>query len=57
VTARRTRSHRGSSEKVLSPRLWEDVLADHGFTVEAIDLLHRQGDDPVVDQLIQARRA
>lgn len=57
VTARHTRSHSGSSEKVLSPQLWEDVLTDHGFTVEAIDLLHRQGDDPVVDQLIQARRA
>lgn len=42
---------------VLSPQLWEDVLTDHGFTVEAIDLLHRQGNDPVVDQLIQARRA
>lgn len=42
---------------VLSPQLWEDVLTDHGFTVEAIDLLHREGDDPVVDQLIQASRA
>lgn len=41
---------------VLSPLLWEDVLTDHGFTVEANDLLHRPDDDPVVDQLIQARR-
>ncbi|WP_158711671.1 class I SAM-dependent methyltransferase [Streptomyces xylophagus] len=41
---------------VLSPQLWEHVLTDHGFTVEAIDLLHRQAGDAVVDQLIQARR-
>ncbi|MDH6214118.1 SAM-dependent methyltransferase [Streptomyces pseudovenezuelae] len=42
---------------VLTPQLWEDVLTDHDFTVEAIDVLHRHEDDPVVDQLIQARRA
>jgi len=42
---------------VLSPQLWEDVLTDHGFTVEAVDFLHRQAGDPVVDQLIQACRA
>jgi SAM-dependent methyltransferase len=41
---------------VLTPQLWEDALTDHNFTVEAIDLLHRPADDPVVDQLIQARR-
>ena len=46
-----------SSEKVLTPQLWEDLLTDHDFTVEAIDLLHRQASDPVVDQLIQARCA
>ncbi|WP_329353744.1 hypothetical protein OG226_00345 [Streptomyces sp. NBC_01261] len=57
MTSRRTGASSGSSEKVLTPQLWEDVLTDRGFTVEAIDLLHRQAGDPVVDQLIQARRA
>lgn len=42
---------------VLTPQLWEDVLVDHGFRVEAIDLLRApEADNPVVVQLIRARR-
>ncbi|MEV3853045.1 class I SAM-dependent methyltransferase [Streptomyces sp. NPDC050095] len=42
---------------VLTPQLWEDVLVDYGFRVEAIDLLRAPGsDNPVVVQLIRARR-
>ncbi|CAM5510017.1 hypothetical protein SALBM311S_05712 [Streptomyces alboniger] len=43
---------------VLTPQLWEDVLVDYGFRVEAIDLLRApEADNPVVVQLIRARRA
>ncbi|MFD9903542.1 NUDIX domain-containing protein [Streptomyces sp. NPDC059063] len=42
---------------VLTPQLWEDLLTDHGFTVEAVDLLRAPRDDsPVITQLIRARR-
>ncbi|MEU6230540.1 class I SAM-dependent methyltransferase [Streptomyces sp. NPDC047042] len=41
---------------VLSPQVWEGLLGEYGFTVEGIDLLPRDDGDPVVDQLIQARR-
>ncbi|MGW3494727.1 bifunctional class I SAM-dependent methyltransferase/NUDIX hydrolase [Streptomyces sp. NPDC001020] len=42
---------------VLAPQLWEDLLTEHGFRVEAIDLLHHPGESvPVVQQLIRARR-
>ncbi|WP_043684356.1 class I SAM-dependent methyltransferase [Streptomyces xylophagus] len=42
---------------VLTPQLWEDVLVDYGFRVEAIDLLHApDADDPVVVQLVRAHR-
>ncbi|MFF4018660.1 NUDIX domain-containing protein [Streptomyces sp. NPDC001843] len=42
---------------VLAPQLWEDLLTEYGFRVEAVDLL-RSGDEtnPVVQQLIRARR-
>ncbi|MFJ2812151.1 hypothetical protein [Streptomyces sp. NPDC087294] len=43
---------------VLTPQLWEDVLVDYAFRVEAIDLLRApEADNPVVVQLIRARRA
>ncbi|MBJ6636790.1 class I SAM-dependent methyltransferase [Streptomyces sp. DHE7-1] len=41
---------------VLAPELWEELLQDHGFRVEAIELL--TGPDPgnpVIVQLVQAR--
>ncbi|WP_438493055.1 bifunctional class I SAM-dependent methyltransferase/NUDIX hydrolase [Streptomyces asiaticus] len=42
---------------VLAPRLWEALLTDHGFRVEAIDLLRPSDENnPVVQQLIRARR-
>ncbi|MEW2486539.1 class I SAM-dependent methyltransferase [Streptomyces sp. NPDC048411] len=42
---------------VLTPQLWEDLLTDHAFTVEAVDLLRApQDDNPVVIQLVRARR-
>ncbi|CCK32125.1 putative MutT-family protein [Streptomyces davaonensis JCM 4913] len=42
---------------VLAPDVWERLLAEHGFAVESIDLLHAPGpNNPVVVQLIQARR-
>lgn len=42
---------------VLTPQLWEDLLTDHGFTVEAVDLLRApQDDNPGVIQLVRARR-
>ncbi|MDX2757302.1 bifunctional class I SAM-dependent methyltransferase/NUDIX hydrolase [Streptomyces europaeiscabiei] len=42
---------------ILSPEVWKGLLAEHGFAVESIDLLHAPGaDNPVVCQLIQARR-
>lgn len=42
---------------VLAPQLWEDLLTEYGFRVEAIDLLrHPDQDAPVVHQLIRARR-
>ncbi|GAB2326685.1 class I SAM-dependent methyltransferase [Streptomyces variabilis] len=43
---------------VLTPQLWEDLLVDYGFRVEAIDLLQApEADNPVAVQLICARRA
>ncbi|MEU2621991.1 bifunctional class I SAM-dependent methyltransferase/NUDIX hydrolase [Streptomyces sp. NPDC007157] len=42
---------------VLAPQLWEDLLTEYGFRVEAIDLLpHPDGSAAVVQQLIRARR-
>ncbi|MFD0116937.1 NUDIX domain-containing protein [Streptomyces sp. NPDC058320] len=42
---------------VLAPQLWEDLLTEYGFRVEAIDLLrHPDESVPVVQQLIRARR-
>ncbi|MFC3572448.1 bifunctional class I SAM-dependent methyltransferase/NUDIX hydrolase [Streptomyces yaanensis] len=42
---------------VLTPQLWEDLLTEYGFHVEAIDLLrHPDHSAPVVQQLIRARR-
>ncbi|MGY0021637.1 bifunctional class I SAM-dependent methyltransferase/NUDIX hydrolase [Streptomyces sp. cg35] len=42
---------------VLSPQLWEDLLTENGFRVEAIDLIRApDADSPVVHQLIRARR-
>ncbi|MFD7233666.1 class I SAM-dependent methyltransferase [Streptomyces sp. NPDC059881] len=42
---------------VLTPQLWEDVLVDYGFRVEAIILLRApEADNPVIVQLIRARR-
>ncbi|MFJ9815242.1 bifunctional class I SAM-dependent methyltransferase/NUDIX hydrolase [Streptomyces sp. NPDC101151] len=42
---------------VLAPQLWEDLLTEHGFRVEAIDLLRPSDENnPVVHQLIRARR-
>ncbi|MGW2695685.1 bifunctional class I SAM-dependent methyltransferase/NUDIX hydrolase [Streptomyces sp. NPDC001296] len=42
---------------VLAPQLWEDLLTEYGFRVEAIDLLrHPDQSAPVVQQLIRARR-
>jgi 8-oxo-dGTP pyrophosphatase MutT (NUDIX family)/SAM-dependent methyltransferase len=42
---------------VLAPQLWEDLLTEYGFRVEAIDLLpHPDESAPVIQQLIRARR-
>ncbi|WP_416971647.1 class I SAM-dependent methyltransferase [Streptomyces sp. 4F14] len=42
---------------VLAPRLWEDLLTESGFCVEAIDLFpHPDTNVMVVQQLIRARR-
>lgn len=42
---------------VLTPQLWEDLLTEHGFRVEAVDLLHHPDPStPVIQQLIRARR-
>ncbi|MEV6701585.1 NUDIX domain-containing protein [Streptomyces sp. NPDC051453] len=42
---------------VLAPQLWEDLLGEYGFRVEAIDLLHHPDESAsVVQQLIHARR-
>jgi len=42
---------------VLAPQLWEDLLTEYGFRVEAIDLLpHPDGSATVIQQLIRARR-
>ncbi|MFF4052994.1 class I SAM-dependent methyltransferase [Streptomyces chartreusis] len=42
---------------VLAPQLWEDLLTEYAFRVEAIDLLHHPDEDsPIVQQLIRARR-
>ncbi|MFE5162676.1 NUDIX domain-containing protein [Streptomyces sp. NPDC056697] len=42
---------------VLTPQLWEDLLTEYGFRVEAIDLLHHPDEGAsVIQQLIRARR-
>ncbi|MEU8811003.1 bifunctional class I SAM-dependent methyltransferase/NUDIX hydrolase [Streptomyces violaceoruber] len=42
---------------VLAPQLWEDLLTEYGFRVEAIDLFpHPDENAKVVQQLIRARR-
>lgn len=42
---------------VITGQLWEDLLTDHGFTVEATVLLTSpEQDSPVTHQLIRARR-
>ncbi|WP_333760864.1 bifunctional class I SAM-dependent methyltransferase/NUDIX hydrolase [Streptomyces sp. IBSBF 2390] len=42
---------------VLAPYLWEDLLTEYGFRVEAVDLLrHPDRGERVVQQLIRARR-
>lgn len=42
---------------VLAPQLWEDLLTEYGFRVEAIDLLHHPDESAaVIQQLIRARR-
>ena len=42
---------------VLTAQVWEDLLTDYGFTVEAITQLRAPApDNPVIVQLIQARR-
>ncbi|WBO62013.1 SAM-dependent methyltransferase [Streptomyces camelliae] len=42
---------------VLSPVLWEELLAAHGFDVEVSELLAApDADNPVVVQLVRARR-
>lgn len=42
---------------VLAPHLWQDLLTEYGFHVDAIDLLHHPKQDiPVVQQLIRAHR-
>ncbi|MFE2051958.1 hypothetical protein [Streptomyces sp. NPDC059459] len=41
----------------LSPRLWEALLAEHGFTVDSAQLLSApDGDTPAPLQFVQARR-
>lgn len=42
---------------VLAPQLWEDLLTEYGFRVEAVDLFpHPDRNARVVQQLIRARR-
>ncbi|MGI5397605.1 nucleotide triphosphate diphosphatase NUDT15 [Streptomyces sp. CA-251251] len=42
---------------VLAPQLWEDLLTEYGFRVEAIDLFpHPDENATVIQQLIRARR-
>ncbi|MBK3634592.1 NUDIX domain-containing protein [Streptomyces sp. MBT97] len=42
---------------VLAPQLWEDLLTEYGFRVEAIDLYpHPDESATVIQQLIRARR-
>ncbi|MGW0909526.1 class I SAM-dependent methyltransferase [Streptomyces sp. NPDC002853] len=42
---------------VLAPQLWEDLLTEYGFRIEAIDLLHHPNKNAlVIQQLIRARR-
>ncbi|MDL2075810.1 bifunctional class I SAM-dependent methyltransferase/NUDIX hydrolase [Streptomyces sp. GXMU-J15] len=42
---------------VLAPQLWEDLLTEYGFRVEAIDLFpHPDESTTVIQQLIRARR-
>lgn len=42
---------------VLAPQLWEDLLTEYSFRVEAIDLLHHPDENAsVIQQLIRARR-
>ena len=42
---------------VLAPQLWEDLLTEYGFRIEAIDLLpHPDASATVIQQLIRARR-
>lgn len=42
---------------VLAPHLWEDLLTEYGFRVEAIDVLkHPDENASVIQQLIRARR-
>ena len=42
---------------VLSPQLWEGLLTEYGFRVEAIDLFpHPDENATVIQQLIRARR-
>ncbi|CAL9413230.1 bifunctional class I SAM-dependent methyltransferase/NUDIX hydrolase [Streptomyces sp. enrichment culture] len=42
---------------VLAPQLWEDLLTEYGFRVEAIDLFPHPGENAtVIQQLIRARR-
>lgn len=42
---------------VLAPQLWEDLLTEYGFRVEAIDLFpHPDENAPVIQQFLRARR-
>ncbi|WP_369149801.1 MULTISPECIES: bifunctional class I SAM-dependent methyltransferase/NUDIX hydrolase [Streptomyces] len=42
---------------VLAPQVWEDLLTEYGFRVEAVDLFPHPGENAVVvQQLIRARR-
>lgn len=42
---------------VLTPQVWEDLLAEHCFVVEAVELLRApESGNPVVVQVVRARR-
>ncbi|MFB7322467.1 NUDIX domain-containing protein [Streptomyces sp. NPDC056190] len=42
---------------VLTPQLWEDLLTEHGFQVEGVELLTApEPDNPGILQLVRARR-
>ncbi|MDX3355656.1 class I SAM-dependent methyltransferase [Streptomyces sp. ME01-24h] len=42
---------------VLAPQVWEDLLTEYGFLVEAVALMHHpEKSTPVIQQLIRARR-